>query len=100
MFYKITQDFLWLLHCKHGNICVTSLKHRKLIVKLRNKDKLSIGDISKTVMESKIVIHNIEELGSSDPRNHLADFGQLQKGKTDGLVMNQKLSICDSNRYL
>ena len=38
---------------------VTSVELRKLIVKLRNEDKLSIGDISKTVGKSKSVIHNI-----------------------------------------
>ena len=38
---------------------VTSLELRKLIVKLCNEDKLSIGDISKTVGKSKSVIHSI-----------------------------------------
>ena len=38
---------------------VTSLELRKLIVKLRNEDKLSIGDISKTVGKYKSVIHSI-----------------------------------------
>ena len=38
---------------------VTLLKLKKLIAKLRNEDKLSIGDISKTVEESKSVIHSI-----------------------------------------
>ena len=32
---------------------------RKLIAKLRNEDKFSIGDISKTVGKAKSVIHNI-----------------------------------------
>ena len=47
---------------------VTSLKLRKLLVKLRNEDKLSIGDISKTLGKSLSVIHSIlrklEETGS------------------------------------
>ena len=38
---------------------MTSLELRKLIVKLRNKDKLSIGVISKTVGKSKSIIHSI-----------------------------------------
>ena len=38
---------------------VTSLELRKLIVKLRNEDRLWIGDISKTVGKSKSVIHSI-----------------------------------------
>ena len=38
---------------------VTSLKLRKLIVKLCNEGKLSIGDISKIVGKSKSVIHSI-----------------------------------------
>ena len=38
---------------------MTSSELRKLIVKLRNEDKLSIGDISKTVGKSKSVIHGI-----------------------------------------
>ena len=38
---------------------VTSLELRKLIVKLHNEDKISIGDISKTVEKSKSVIHSI-----------------------------------------
>ena len=38
---------------------MTSLEHRKLIVKLRNEDKFSIEDISKTVGKSKSVIDSI-----------------------------------------
>ena len=38
---------------------MTPFELRKLKVKLRNEDKLSIGDISKTVGESKNVIHSI-----------------------------------------
>ena len=38
---------------------VTSMKLRKLIVELRNEDKLSIGGISKTVGKPKSVIHSI-----------------------------------------
>ena len=53
-----------------------SLELRTLIVKLRNEDKLSIGDISKTVGKSKLVIHRIYKntctLGHVKPRNHLA----------------------------
>ena len=37
---------------------VKSLELRKLRVKLRNEDKLSIGDISKTVGKSKNAIHS------------------------------------------
>ena len=48
----------------------TSLELGKLIVKLRNEDKLSIGDISKTVGKSESVIHSIlrklEETGSCE----------------------------------
>ena len=51
---------------------VTSLELRKVIVKLRNEDKLSIGDISKTVGKSKSVIHSIlrklEETGSCEAK--------------------------------
>ena len=38
---------------------MTSLELRKLIVKLHNEDKLSIGDISKAVRKSESVIHSI-----------------------------------------
>ena len=38
---------------------VTSLELRKLIVKLRNEDKLSTGNISKTVGKSKSIFHSI-----------------------------------------
>ena len=38
---------------------VSSFELRKLIDKLRNEDKLSIMDISKTVGKSKSVIHSI-----------------------------------------
>ena len=51
----------------------TSLERRKLIVKLRNEDKFSIEDISKTVGKSKSVIHSIlrkhEETGSYEAKN-------------------------------
>ena len=47
---------------------MTSLELRKLIVKLRNENKLLIGVMSKTVGKSKSIIHNIfrklEETGS------------------------------------
>ena len=36
-----------------------SLENRKLRVKFRNEDKLSVGDISKTVGKSKSGIHSI-----------------------------------------
>ena len=49
---------------------MTSLELRKLIAKLRNADKFSIGDISKTVGKSKRVIHSIlrklEESGTCE----------------------------------
>ena len=51
---------------------VTSVELRKLIVKLRNEDKLSISDISKTVGKSKSVTQNIfrklEETGSCEAK--------------------------------
>ena len=51
---------------------MTSLELKKLIVKLRNEDKLSIRDISKTVGKSKSVIHSIlrklEETGSCEAK--------------------------------
>ena len=51
---------------------MTSLELRKLIVKLCNEDELSIKDISKTVGESKSVIHSIlrklEETGSCNAK--------------------------------
>ena len=51
---------------------MTSLEIRKLIVKLHNEDKLSTGDISKTVGKSKSVIHSIlrklEEIGSCEAK--------------------------------
>ena len=51
---------------------VTSLEREKLIVKLHNEDKLSIGDISKTVGKSKYVIHSIlrklEKTGSCEAK--------------------------------
>ena len=50
----------------------TSLELRKLIVKLRNEDKLAIGDISMTAGKSKSVIHSIlrklEETGSCETK--------------------------------
>ena len=54
---------------------------RKLIVKLCNEDKLSIGDISKTVGKYKSVIHSIlrklEETGSCEvKKTHLAGQGK------------------------
>ena len=43
---------------------VTSLELRKLIVKLGNEDKLSIGDISKTVKKSKsVILRKFEKTG-------------------------------------
>ena len=46
---------------------VTALELRKLIVKLLNEDKLSIGDISKTVGKTKSVIHGIlRKLGETE----------------------------------
>ena len=60
------------MHCKNGKKSVTSLELRKLIVKLCNKDKFSIGDISKTGEKSKNVIHSIlkklEETGSCEAK--------------------------------
>ena len=51
---------------------MTSLELRKRIVKLRNENKLFIGDISKTVGKSKSVIHSIlrklEKTGSCEAK--------------------------------
>ena len=51
---------------------VTSLELRKPIAKLCNEDRLSIGDISKTLGKSKSVIHRIlrklEETGSCEAK--------------------------------
>ena len=51
---------------------MTSLELRKLIVKLHNEDKLSIGNISKTVGKSKSVINSIlkklRETGSCETK--------------------------------
>ena len=48
------------------------MEFRKLIVKLRNENKLSIGDVSKAVGKSKSVIHSIlrkiEETGSCEAK--------------------------------
>ena len=51
--YGILLNYTALLHCKHGEKYVTSLVLRKLIDKLLNEDKLSIGYISKAVEDSK-----------------------------------------------
>ena len=48
---------------------VTLLELRKLIVKLCNKDKLSIGDISKTAEKSKSILRKLEETGSCGAKN-------------------------------
>ena len=61
---------------------VTLLELRKLIVKLHNEDKLSIGDISKTVGKSKNVIHSILrklETGSCEAKK---PPGRLRKTTT------------------
>ena len=51
---------------------VTSLEVRELIVKLRNEDKHSIGEISNIVKKSKSVVHGIlkkfEESGSYEAK--------------------------------
>ena len=51
---------------------VTPVELRKLIVKLHNEDKFSIGDFSKTLGKSKSVIHSIlrklEETGSCEAK--------------------------------
>ena len=45
--------------------------------------------------KSKSVIHSIlrklEKTGSCEAKKHLAGLGKLLQGKTDGLVMNQKI---------
>ena len=60
------------MHCKHGEKSVISLELRKLRVKSRKEDKLSTGDISKTVEKSKSVIHcilrKLEETGSCEAK--------------------------------
>ena len=71
---------------------VTSLELRKVIVKLRNEDKLSIGDISKTVGKSKSVFHSIlrelEETGSCKAKK---TPGSLRKttAREDRLISNE-----------
>ena len=50
---------------------MTSLELRKLIVKSCNEDKLSIGDISKTVGKFKSVIHSILRK-HQEPRSYKA----------------------------
>ena len=66
---------------------VTSLELRKLFVKLRNEDKLSIGDMSKTLGKSKSVIHSIfrklKENGSCEAKKLPVSIGKLLKGKAD-----------------
>ena len=61
-----------VLHCKHVEKSLASLGIRKLKVKLRNEDKLSTGDISKTVGKSKSVIHcilrKLDETGSCEAK--------------------------------
>ena len=65
---------------------VTSLELRELIVKLRNEDKHSIGDIANIVKKSKSVIHGIlMKLVHVKQRNHLADLGKLLQERTDSL---------------
>ena len=64
---------------------------RNLIVKLRNEDKLLIGDILKTVGKSKSVIPRIlRKLGQLKTRNHQVDQGKLLQGKINGFVINKK----------
>ena len=71
---------------------MTSLELRKLIVKLCNEDKLSIGDISKTVGKSKSVLHSIlrklEKTGSCEAKK---PPGRPRKTTArHGLMMNKK----------
>ena len=50
---------------------MTSLGHRKLIVKLSYEDKPSIGDISKTVGKSKSIhsiLRKLEETGACEAK--------------------------------
>ena len=54
---------------------MTSLELRKLIVKLRNEDKLSVGDISKIAVHS--ILRKLEETGSCGAKNLLARPGKL-----------------------
>ena len=74
-----------------------------LIVKLCNEDKLSIGDISKTVGKSRSVLHNIlrelEETGLCEAKK---PPGRPRKttAREDRWIGNQNGLICDSNRYL
>ena len=80
---------------------VKSLELRKLIVKLCNKDKLSIRNISKTVRKAKSVIHSIlrklEETGSCKAKK-LPGRPRKTTARED---MNWrwiiKGSICDKN---
>ena len=68
------------------------------MVKLRNEDKLSTEDISKTVGKSKSVIHcdlrKLDETGSrksKKPPN--IKPSKTTTGEADGLVMNENLLI-------
>ena len=47
------------MHCKHDKKKSVTMELRKLIVKLCDEDKLSIGDILKTGGKSKRVNHYI-----------------------------------------
>ena len=80
------------MHCKHGEKSVTSLELRKLIVKLRNEDKLSIGDISKTVGKSKSVIHSIlrklDETGSCEANKPISRPRKTTAKEDKWIVMN------------
>ena len=65
---------------------------RKLIVKLRNEDKLSTGDISKTVGKSKSVIHSIlrklEETGLCETQK-LSGKSMKTIAREDGWISNE-----------
>ena len=77
-----------------------SLEIRKLIVKLRNEDKLLIGYISKALGKSKSGIHvnlrKFEETSSCKTQK----LPELLRGKAGLSEMNQKGSVCDSNHPL
>ena len=57
--------------------------YEQVIGNLRNEDKPTIGDISKTLGISKCVIRSIlRKLGHVKPGNHLEGVGKQPHGKT------------------
>ena len=65
---------------------------RELIIKLRNEDKLLIGDISKIVGKSKSVVHNIlrklEDNGSCETKKP-ACWPRITTARKDRWISNE-----------